>query len=300
MKKRLLRHQQAAKKRFWTTFSAKRYCRSAVWALTLGLIGLTAPAQATLLDGLVAYWNFSGDATDRSGNANDGTLNGNASLGVDRFGNAFSALSLPTTSPGYVDVSASDQLQFGIGDTFTINAWVNYSSLVDNPRVLSYGPDGHGYEIRVDGGPWGTTPKQVVFTFGNSGIGSTTLLDPSEWYMLTLISSPSGKEIWINGDLDASNTSVPTSVDYNSGFNIGRKATPSFDGWRGLLDDIAIYDRRLTSNEIEALYNLSSGNLGTPSPVEVPETGFLPALGLGMLSLVLGLDIFRRTRFHNG
>ncbi|TAF12105.1 MAG: hypothetical protein EAZ75_03925, partial [Flavobacteriia bacterium] len=41
-------------------------------------------------NGLVAYWPFSGNANDQSGNGNNGTVNG-ATLTTDRFGNSNSA-----------------------------------------------------------------------------------------------------------------------------------------------------------------------------------------------------------------
>jgi hypothetical protein len=43
-------------------------------------------------NGLVAYWPFSGNANDLSGNANNGTVSG-ATLTTDRFGNTNSAYS---------------------------------------------------------------------------------------------------------------------------------------------------------------------------------------------------------------
>ena len=41
-------------------------------------------------DSLVAWWPFSGNAIDSSGNSNNGTVNG-ATLTTDRFGNSNSA-----------------------------------------------------------------------------------------------------------------------------------------------------------------------------------------------------------------
>ena len=44
-------------------------------------------------DGLVAYYDFDGDANDNSGNSNDGTVT-NATLASDRHGNSDKALQL--------------------------------------------------------------------------------------------------------------------------------------------------------------------------------------------------------------
>jgi hypothetical protein len=61
--------------------------------LTLALaLSLASGASATpvITNGLVAAYEFSGNADDVSGNGNDGVVNG-ATLTADRFGNAGSA-----------------------------------------------------------------------------------------------------------------------------------------------------------------------------------------------------------------
>ena len=54
-------------------------------AVSLLLLGLVSNARADLTNGLVAYYPFDGNASDMSGNGNDGTVNG-ATLSADRHG----------------------------------------------------------------------------------------------------------------------------------------------------------------------------------------------------------------------
>jgi len=57
-------------------------------------------------NGLIAYYAFSGNANDQSGNSNNGTVT-NATLTSDRFGNANSAYSFNGSSVITVNNSAT-------------------------------------------------------------------------------------------------------------------------------------------------------------------------------------------------
>ena len=63
--------------------------------LLLTLFGVNA--QNIPSDGLVAWWLFTGNASDSSGNGNNGTVNG-ATLTTDRFGNSNRAYSFNGTN----------------------------------------------------------------------------------------------------------------------------------------------------------------------------------------------------------
>ena len=58
--------------------------------------------------GLVGWWKFDGDATDSSGNGNDGTVNG-ATLTTNRHGQANSAYSFDGVND-YIQVPHHDNL----------------------------------------------------------------------------------------------------------------------------------------------------------------------------------------------
>ena len=72
-------------------------------AITM-MIATTIQAQIPT-NGLVAYYPFSGNANDSSGNGNNGTVYG-ATLTTDRFGNANSAYSFDGVS-NYINIANS-------------------------------------------------------------------------------------------------------------------------------------------------------------------------------------------------
>jgi len=267
-------------------------------AFLLGLLLALSAGRAqaiSLYDGLVAYWPFSGNALDVTGNGHDGLVNG-AALATDRFGNPNSAYDF--SGGDYIDVASDSQLQ--ITGPLTLNAWINYRSLPSNPRVISFGPDHTGYELLVGGGAFGTTPNQPLFFFGNSGVASSTLLTPNVWHMLTAVGTPGasgGLQLWVDGILAGDTTGGPTAFSYPGSLNIGRKASASFDPWDGLIDDAMIYNRALTAAEIQSLFNLNE-TLPPPPISAVPEPSALLLLASGLI--VLGTMKLARRRVGLG
>ena len=83
------------------------------------------------------------------------------------------------------------------------------------------------------------------------------------WSYIVLVRSVSGAELFINGTLKAetsftnSNLAIP-----QNGFWLGGDQDSVGGGWsttqqlNGLLDDVRIYDRALSAEEVQVLYNL--------------------------------------------
>ncbi|NIO19920.1 MAG: LamG domain-containing protein, partial [Candidatus Aenigmarchaeota archaeon] len=73
----------------------------------------------------------------------------------------------------------------------------------------------------------------------------------NEWTHITVVGSSSGLRIYINGELDASN-SVPYGA-LNTADTLEIGAEPQFSGYfNGTIDEVRIYDRALSPQEILA------------------------------------------------
>ena len=92
---------------------------------------------------------------------------------------------------------------------------------------------------------------------------STIPVDTWEHLVITFNFSTGVSKTYINGVLVAEESSGISPYVNNFGtldlsdrlFNIGRKTAPAFDPWEGSVDDIGIWNRVLTADEIEYLYN---------------------------------------------
>src|SRR3990167_8524330 len=76
-------------------------------------------SHASLVDGLVTYYSFDGNANDGSGNGNNGIVNG-ATLTTDRFGNANSAYDFDGSST--ISVANTTSLNIPSGQ-ITVSVW---------------------------------------------------------------------------------------------------------------------------------------------------------------------------------
>lgn len=221
-------------------------------------------------NGLVGWWPFNGNANDESGNGNNGTVNG-ATLTTDRLGATGHSYSFDGSN--YIEIQNSNSLQ--VGNELTISVWLKYTSLVGNlnwilQKGIGSGCPIDGFYLSFDNGGMGSTQFVKGFVYGNgsnycANIGNmATNLDTSWHNILVIYNPPSGNKLFIDGILVAQDYGAcPTCTVVNSPTRplfIGLSPFDAGFGWNGKLDDIGIWNRALTEQEVEALYNSCQGN----------------------------------------
>jgi hypothetical protein len=222
---------------------------------------------STINNGLVGYWPFNGNANDESGNGNNGVVNG-ATLTTDRFGNANNAYSFNGNS----NISVQHSNSLNVGNEMTISIWFKQASMGNTINyILQKGTGGGclttGYYSAVDYVFGGVPNGMKGLWYGQNNncaaIASDTSLNFT-WHSMIIVYSPSTiNRLYINGMLieNKSNFYCNNCTILNStnpliigGFlNAGVISNPK--NWNGLLDDIRIYNRTLTQEEITYLAN---------------------------------------------
>ena len=229
---------------------------------------------------LVLHWKFntgSGTtATDSTANGNDGTLTNMeagdwstttpSSTNLDPYSLDFGG------TDEYVTLAdpASGDLDFGDTDDFTITGWINMGSTgtvlakrdgIDSANV--------GYLIYVDGAS-GKLNLEVSDGTDEYQLESSSALSTSTWYHFAVIwdqDDASASEIYLDGtDDNATDTGTIGNVGDLSNPRDFRVATESDGGdpYTGLVDDIRVYNRVLTSDEIDTLAGGNApGGVGT-------------------------------------
>jgi hypothetical protein len=231
------------------------------------LIVLSAQAQVPShvpTNGLVGYWPFNGNANDESGNGNNGTVNG-ASLAADRFGNGNEAYSFDGVDD-FIDISS---LNNSVYAPVTYSLWFNANQLVvvDMPlgnQVSLIGRDQAGIPNQGDLGIWNdpanSINQQLIYYTGNTAQLFNFSPTINLWYNLVFVySSDYTMSIFIDGQFIGNVVFDGSGLTANIPFRIG--AGTGFDGvstrfnWNGYIDDIGIWNRALTADEVLALYN---------------------------------------------
>ena len=212
---------------------------------------------AEIPSGLVAYYPFDGNANDISGNGHHGTIHGNVTLTTGRKNDSNGAYQFPGQAMNYISVPNSSDLN---NDSFTINAWVytdkndyNKNYIVDKGRDINVGT----YRLGVDG--VGACTKYN----GTNGASVKKIPEVRQWHMITGTVSGNKAKFHIDGKLAAENT-LTTNFKCNTSdpLTIGMhyyNGCPS--GWAyayyGKIDDLSIFNRALSSEEIAELYDFN-------------------------------------------
>lgn len=244
-----------------------------VYVLFMGILLLilgSAQVHADLMEGLIAWYPFDGGAEDASGNGHHGSVSG-ATLAPDRFGSSDSAYRFD--GDDYISVPDDADFTLGAGP-FTIAAWANFNA---------YGADGGYYLMGHSDGPGDT--NKWIFWLGNNNISFIATKPGSDWiglgnydfelepwYQVAIRRTGNTLEAFVNGSSIGTAAITSAIPDPSAPFRIG---TAEFDRpnrpFRGLIDDVRLYDRALSDDEIREL---------------VPEPATLSLLVLGSIILI--------------
>jgi hypothetical protein len=216
--------------------------------IALGICLIFMPyAQADLNEGLVAYYPFNGNANDASGNGNHGILYG-AVLTQDRFGNPNRAYDFDGVDDS---IEVPDHPDFHFTNQMTVAAWVRpYHLIHHNILNKSYALD--SYSLSVLNGKFKFT---VNFPNGQWGYGewveAPAFLD--QWTHVAGVYNGQKLLLFVNGILAASKLVTGTLQDSNRPIVIGNH--PPWEAYEGTIDDIRMYNRPLSKEEVFQLYN---------------------------------------------
>jgi hypothetical protein len=211
--------------------------------------------------GLVGWWQAEGNANDSVGTNNGVLLVGATANAPGMVGSAFSF----DGTNGAVQIADSPSLRPA---NLSVEAWVKFNSL-DSEGTSSGGQqflvfkknsrttDFEGYNLSKDRRTQGdyllfgvTSANGVAFE-----VDTTTLVTTGVWYHVVGIRGPDFLQIYLNGVLE---NSVPVNLPQDYGDRPVFFGSSGESYWdhklKGLLDEVSIYNRALTSNEVSSLY----------------------------------------------
>jgi hypothetical protein len=197
-------------------------------------------------EGLVAYWRFEGNMEDSSENGNEGSLiNMAPESGNWVDGKVGKALSFDGVDD-YVNIPDNQSLD--ITDEITIGMWVMTNSQAD---PLSK----HWNIMRVILFEGNNT--KVVYQIGGANITTSSfdnVIQTGSWHHIVWTYNGSLTQVYVDGDPNG--FSKEASGDLLTSSNplyIGRYSDRYFNG---LIDELMIYDRALSAEEIKNLYDI--------------------------------------------
>jgi hypothetical protein len=186
-------------------------------------------------------------AKDFSGYGNNGTLYG--PTWVDgKYGKALSFDGVDD----YVDCGKPT-----ITGTFTVVAWAKVNDTGVRAVIGTRSPSDCGFDFKFQNG------NVIHGDIGNGSGWITTSADApfnyslNTWYQVAYVVTKTGYIIYVNGNQIASGSyseSTPVLSDANHAITIGNTAVGGGEWFKGTIDEVRIYNRALSADEIKQHY----------------------------------------------
>jgi hypothetical protein len=192
---------------------------------------------------MISYWQADGNANDSIG-TNNGTLMNGTTFAPGKIGQAFSFRG--DSYQDYVDIGNPTSLQLS-SNVGTIETWIKTTA--DGQNIIvgkdNFLTDTNGYTFDVyNGSLMGELADASNY---NLVWGNSTSVNDGAWHHVAMTWDGSAMILYVDGSIDgtASQTLTPVSNVYD--LTIGYAQARSDFYFEGLIDEVEIYGRALSS-----------------------------------------------------
>lgn len=218
--------------------------------------------------GLIAYYPFTGNVNDASGNGRNGGIGGGVTLTKDRYGNADQAYYFN----GVDGAISANWNQLTGNSARTMSVWFKTTTPTTSQYMVSWGVSTLnnssiiGTHINI-----GMSTKYLGF-FAYS-VSSSALTDALQfyddrWHLMTYTFDGTTSNLFLDGVLQMTQTNVTLNTT-STQLTIGAYTTgPLF--FAGSLDEVRIYNRALTTTEVQQMY---AGEVAPSTTTDVIKVG---------------------------
>jgi hypothetical protein len=204
---------------------------------------------------LLAHWKLDNDFTDETGNY-DAAVTGSFSYSAGRDGYC---PVFDWSNAGVVSITEDSVFN---KDTYTVTAWVKRYSHNTAPYIRL---SDVAHIITNDSGQW-----QIIGEGEINNYTSGYTLPLFEWHHLTVVFEKTAGEIscYLDGEKIESKN-VTSWIKDPTEIRIGEYG--GSNRWNGCIDDVRIYDGKLTDSQIMKLYSSYSEDFSEPVPAAPTE-----------------------------
>ncbi len=229
-----------------------------------GAVTVIDDAAHDLAHGLIGHWAFDEGrgmiARDSSGRNNHGTIMGSAKWTRGRIGGA---LEFDGTDDF---VSIPNEGNFDITGSLTVTAWIRVNAFTRSwQSIVTKGDRAWRLQRANNTNSLGwacsdLSRHEVGDLYGNRAVND------GRWHHVAGVHDGTKTCLFVDGTLDASEETERTISVNDYPVLIGQNAQQTGRFFLGLIDDVRIYDRALSADELQALFERDAAS--APRPVD--------------------------------
>src|SRR3989344_1762428 len=210
--------------------------------------------------GLISHWKFDGNAFDSSGFGNNGTLVNDPTFTTGKIGQAINL-------DGVDDYVSVGSVGINTGAPFTMSVWIYHQTTIDYGTIMGY--DGT-HRLLVQNG------NDSLLSQQDGNFFSAANAVPNNQWINVVYWNDGTKERWYVNGIQSGSDHVTANAEWNAVFYLGRYDLADTNyKYKGLIDDVRIYNRALSAQEVLDIYNDTGAVAPTPTPT--PATVSLTA-----------------------
>lgn len=197
---------------------------------------------------LIARWPLdetAGNTIKDAVGKNDGKLTGGPSFVAGKFGNG---LKFTKTTGQYVEITRDPELEL-VG-SLTAMVWVNVNSAAGRQEIFCYGDS---FVIHIDAGVFKAYIHQGGLFPRAPG---KTPVEVDKWHFLVATYDSKELKLYVDGKLDG-NSKLPGGIaflDLPLRFSNNPAAPAEAWGVQGIVDEVEMWDKPMTADEIMKAY----------------------------------------------
>ena len=217
------------------------------------------------IDGLLGHWPLINDTYDYTPANNHGQLIGSPEISEGILGDAYRFVNDSQHIRVEHDSTLSSEV-FGTSDVHTLMGWVyveayqNWATMINKATGGSWSNTTSGIWVSDQGG--------ITFALGTNEGGNPSgshsqlsypAAETNKWYHVAGVADGSRQYLYLNGELvaDRSIGLTRTRSENTAPIILGRRRAATGPTLRGMIQDVRVYNRNLSANEIKLIYNLS-------------------------------------------
>lgn len=227
--------------------------------VTLQLSVLSAFSQ--LDSGLLGYWPLDGNYLDASATGANGTFNGTAAADFNDTTDATSpakfgqAINLDGVDQ-FIEITGVPGATFSpASGNITIAAWFSTPGFNTSNQTLIGKGEGNAWRVARK------TTNNGLYYAGGSGdaVSTVNVNDGNLHHVVAVTEDGVTTRLWIDGVLAVAGGVPSLEQNVATMMMIGNNPDQTNREWKGIIDDVAIWDRVLSPSEIAQIWNGGTG-----------------------------------------